>query len=162
MAESNLTPTRLKALVSYDAETGQFLWISGQRKGCVAGGIDQSGYWKLTIDGRHYRSHRLAWLYVHGVHPAEHIDHLNGERADNRLANLRAVSSAVNSQNLRAAKSNSKTGLLGVHWSQRNKWVAKIGVNGRQVTIGTNYPSPEAAHAAYMQAKRVMHAGCTI
>lgn len=162
MAESNLTPERLKAVLSYCPETGLFVWLSGQRRGFVAGGTDESGYWKITVEQRHHRAHRLAWLYVHGAHPAHPIDHVNGDRQDNRIANLRSVPLAVNSQNLRKAKSNNRTGLLGVHWSKVNGWIAKIGVDGRQVTLGTNFPSPEAAHVAYVQAKRLMHAGCTI
>lgn len=111
---------------------------------------------------RFYFAHRLAWFYVHGEWPKGHVDHINGNRDDNSAGNLRDVSPTVNAQNLRKARSDNKSGLLGVCWVERVKrWKAQINVHGAHLTIGF-YESKEEAHQAYVQAKRQHHAGCTI
>lgn len=112
---------RLRQLLDYDPAIGHFTWkINGKGGGQVAGkragSIDkQAGYEQVGIDGKLYRSHRLAWLYVHGEWPSGQIDHINGIRSDNRLANLRAVSNQVNGQNRHAANKNNGRKLLGVY-----------------------------------------------
>ena len=156
--------SRLKQLLSYDAKTGEFRRIAkvkGVVVGSVAGCLMKHGYVSIGIDGEEYTAHRLAWLYVHGVWPSGYIDHINGRRCDNRIANLRDVSQSVNMQNVYAAKSNSKTGLRGVSWhAQRKKYTARIKVGGRYLSLGL-HQTPEAAHTAYMDAKRRLHEGCT-
>lgn len=156
--------SRLKQLLSYDAKTGEFRRIAkikGVVVGSVAGRLMKHGYVSIGIDGGEYTAHRLAWLYVHGVWPSGYIDHINGQRCDNRIANLRDVSQSVNMQNVYAAKSNSKTGLRGVSWhAQRKKYTARIKVEGRYLSLGL-HQTPEAAHTAYMDAKRRLHEGCT-
>ena len=92
---------RLKECLRYDADTGLFHWIvkrKGVKKGGLAGSKMSHGYIAICIDGRDYTAHRLAWLYVHGSEPSGYIYHINGDRADNRLANLRGVSQMVNMQ----------------------------------------------------------------
>lgn len=162
---SDLTQSRLMHLLAYDPETGVFTWrvspTNGVRVGTVAGGKRSDGYHQINIDGKHYRAHRLAWLYIHGHFPGL-IDHLNGIRADNRITNLRDVDCSINSQNQRRAQSANKSGLLGVCWHKCNaKWRAQIRLDGRKKHLGL-FATADEAHAAYLEAKRLHHRGCTI
>lgn len=105
-------------------------------------------------------AHRLAWLLHYGSWPSRHIDHINGDRADNRIANLRECDDAENQQNLRAATAASKSGLLGVTTrTYRNgavRYAASIQVDGTKRYLGV-YGTPEEAHSAYRAAKRQLH-----
>ena len=159
-----MTHDELKALLSYNPDTGQLTWLvrtstrnwPGKPAGCLA----PTGYVIVGINRKLYHAHRLAFLYMTGEWPEEHVDHINGETADNRWVNLRPVSRSVNMQN-RRAKANNAAGLLGV---SRNggRWSARIrDSSGRQHRLGT-YSTPEEAHQVYLKAKREMHAGCTI
>lgn len=165
-----LTAYRLRELLHYDKESGEFVRIKrskdvgrgGGSVGKVAGGIDDQGYVRIMVDSVRHKAHRLAVLYMTGSMPADEVDHINGNRSDNRWVNLREATKAENMQNVRRAHANNSTGVLGVSFeNDRRKWKAHICVNGRKRTIG-RFTTQEAAHAAYLQAKRVMHAGCTI
>lgn len=159
-----LTPDRLRELLVYTPETGVFTNRTPRKKirvGDVAGAIDKSnGYAKITIDRSHYYAHRLAFLYMTGAWPVNHVDHINGERADNRWANLRDVSRTVNQQNMRRASKTSRSGLLGA-FKKRDRWESRIRVQGTVRHLGV-FGSPEEAHAAYITAKRQAHPGCSI
>jgi hypothetical protein len=149
----------------FDPQTGVFVWrvSTGQRvkAGEEAGCID-NGYRVIKLDGRMYRAHRLAWFYCHGEWPAQQIDHRNGRRDDNRLSNLRVVDNSTNMENQREARADSCSGLMGVRLHHRGHcWEARIKVKGRSRRLGS-FASAELAHAAYLAAKRVAHAGCTI
>jgi len=157
---NDLTQATLTAALAYDAATGLFMRMRG-RKGCsgrIAGSRRKDGYVVIKIAGGVFKAHRLAWLYVHGEWPAGQIDHINGVKYDNRLANLRECSNGENQQNRTAARLDNKTsGLIGVSFCNRAKrWVAQIQVNGKKVFIGY-FDSPEAAHAAYLQRKSEVH-----
>jgi hypothetical protein len=164
----DLTAERLRELLAYEPGTGLFTWRVDRclnrivKAGMVAGSTHTTyGYVYIGVDGRNYRAHRLAWLYVHGAWPEHEIDHINGLPADNRIVNLRDVTSSANKQNLRRAKSSNKSsGLLGVQ-KKRNRWYAHITVRGRQRHIGV-FDTPELAHAAYLFAKRQSHEGNTL
>ena len=159
-----LTRDEVLRQLSYDPETGIFRWLTRPARkiqiGDVAGCLD-GGYIFIGINRRLYRAHRLAWLITHGAWPAGDIDHINGCTADNRICNLRDVPHAVNGQNQRATGRQSASGLLGAHRSGK-RWMAKI-VNreGRHVFLG-RHDTPEAAHQAYLAAKRMLHEGCTL
>ncbi len=159
-----LTQAVVHKLFEYDAATGDLINRTSRHykvsAGSVAGCISAGGYRAIKIKQKRYTAHRLVWLYVHGVWPTHEIDHLNGNPADNRIENLRDVPHQLNVQNLRAPTSSSSTGLLGVG-PKGNKWRARIGVNGIPRTIGT-YSTKDEALAAYINAKRELHAGCTI
>lgn len=114
----------------------------------------------MVIAGKEYVQHRLAWLYMHGRWPSGDIDHINGNRSDNRFSNLRDVATQTNSENRRCAQKNNKAGLLGVT-KRRNGYEARIRVLGRLIYLGL-YDTPERAHEVFLQAKRERHAGCTI
>lgn len=156
---------RVRELLDYDALTGVFVWRvhrnNNARRGDVAGTLNL-GYVVIAVDDKLYRAHRLAWLWAHGAWPAGHIDHIDGNRANNALANLRDVSRNVNQQNRKNAKHNSTSGLLGVSWcAPSRKWRAQIGVAGARMYLG-RFATKEEAHARYLEAKRELHEGNTL
>lgn len=163
---ADLTAEALRTVLHYDPVAGQFTRLvrtaNKHQVGEPVGlGTITKGYHFARLGPNVYALHRLAWLYVHGAWPTHEIDHINGDRADNRIANLRVVSRAQNSQNQRAAHSrNLSSGLLGVG-RHKNRWAARILFNGCRKRLGM-YDTPEQAHAAYLEAKRRLHAGCTI
>ena len=169
MAKADLTAARLRDVLHYEAATGIFTWVrpTGRRAktGDIAGSAEGRGYWAIRIDSVRYKAHRLAWLYQNGEWPRGDIDHINGDRRDNRIANLREASRSTNIQNLRSAKSHNRAGLLGVvlDLSKKTdkKYTARIVYGGRQHSLGY-YNTPEEAHAAYLEAKRKHHPGCAI
>lgn len=160
---SDLTQTRLRELLLYDPETGFFTsksTIGRRTKGFVYTRTGSRGYVVIDVDGQRYAAHRLAWLYMHGTDPENYIDHIDGNRSNNRLANLRDVTHSVNMQNQRRAKSHNKPGLLGVG-NNGSGFRARITVDGKVRNLGT-YQTPELAHKAYLSAKREAHKGCAI
>lgn len=162
-----ISPAELRELLHYDPGTGVFT-AKTRRGNCVhvgdvAGHVSVKGYRVIKVLGTAYKAHRLAILYVTGEWPADVVDHINGMRDDNRYANLRCADSYINSQNKRAAVSGSKSGLIGAHkgaWKGR-RWVSEICHNGKRTFLGV-FGTAEAAHLAYVEAKRQLHQGCTI
>jgi hypothetical protein len=106
---STITAERLRQLLHYDPERGVFTWLSRPAErswntrfaGTRAGTINGLGYVVIGILGRRYKAHRLAWLYVHGEWPGRELDHINCDKSDNRIANLRP---ATRSQNIARIK----------------------------------------------------------
>lgn len=160
------TVALLRRLLSYDPETGSFTRLvsvsSNARAGDIAGCIaDQRGQQRLVISvsGKSYLAHRLAWLYVTGQWPAAEIDHRNGNALDNRWANLRELDHLSNIQNRHRATKGSVSGLLGVSFNQRTrKWRARIVVDKREKYLG-EFLTPSEASACYLAAKRDLHPG---
>lgn len=166
-ASSVLTVGILRQLLDYDPATGVFTWkVTRPRAtaGSVAGSISEKGYRIIGLCGRLYKAHRLAWLYMRGEWPVDQIDHINGIKDDNRIANLRDVTNRVNAQNLKGPRSDNTSGFLGVR-SQKTpkarKWTAKIVVDGRHVHLGY-FPTPVAAHEAYLSVRRRFYEGNTL
>lgn len=164
--QDKITAAFLRELFHYDPETGVFTRLvtrpgKGARVGDVAGTLKPSGYLTIWICGANHMAHRLAWLYVHGKWPDHEIDHIDGNRANNAIANLRDVTRSVNHENLRRARSDNAHGFLGVSPFKGKWWKARITVNGKWQHLGT-FRTPEEAHAAYLEAKRRLHVGCTI
>lgn len=148
----NLQAERLRELLAYNHDTGVFTWRvrrGPSRAGSVAGSKQSNGYLHIMIDGRDYKAHRLAWLHVHGSWPVEHIDHINGDPADNRLANLRDATQSQNMKNSRLQLHNT-SGFKGVS-RNRGRWIAHIRHEGRLINLG-RFDTAEAAHAAYVAA----------
>tara|TARA_R110000868_G_scaffold346134_1_gene607167 strand:- start:91 stop:630 length:540 start_codon:yes stop_codon:yes gene_type:complete len=145
----------LKTYLKYFPETGDFMWLGNARKDkkfTEAGCVTEQGYIKITIKRKGYKAHRLAWLYVYGYLPNGPIDHINNVRIDNRICNLRVVSTQDNVRNsvVRKAK---KSGLLkGVtYYKQKSdKFVAQIRFEGRQRKLGV-FDSELEAHTIYCQ-----------
>jgi hypothetical protein len=126
---SELTQERLKELLSYDAETGLFTWLkrcgqgSHAKIGSIAGHAENGGYVRICVDGKLWRAHRLAWLYVYGTIPHV-VDHINRNPSDNRICNLRLASKSTNSMNRVAV---SKHGFKGIGKSRGGKFESYIG-----------------------------------
>ena len=165
-----LTSERLNELLSYDPDTGHFVWKvnrkgRGARVGKRAGDLHRNGYRRIRVDGVRYKEHRLIWFYTHGTWPKGDIDHINGVSDDNRITNLRDVPHRTNCENVRRAKSHNKSGLLGVaYYPERTspkKYRARVVRHGEAHTLGY-YETAEEAHAAYVQAKRTLHEGNTL
>lgn len=156
----------LKKYINYIPETGVFYWIVGKGNSFPGKEINTKssrGYLTVMINGKNYYLHRLAWFFANGCMPDGQIDHINCIKTDNRISNLRLVSAAVNMQNIKKAlSSNKSTGLLGVtKLRDSEKYLSQIRIGGKKVRIGL-FDSPEKAHAAYVEAKRKNHIGCTI
>lgn len=161
---SMLTAERLREVLDYDAETGIFRWKAScsnqKRVGDIAGSVSKSGYRQIRVERRLYLAHRLAWLYVTGHWPDGDVDHKNMIPGDDWFENLRNATNSQNQQNQRKAHTHNKTGLLGVQQRGR-RFVAQITVNGVQRYLGL-FPTPETAHAAYLEAKRRLHPWSTL
>ncbi len=152
--------------LAHDPVTGEFRWRKPSRNrpmDRVPGYRRHDGYWIIALGGRQHYAHRLAWLLAYGVWPTNQIDHINGVRDDNRLANLRDVPRAHNQQNIHSAQiHNYSTGVLGVTKKQRSsRYRAQLSVAGVTRFLGS-FATPEEAHQVYLQAKRRLHSGCTL
>lgn len=158
----SLTVEELKKHMHYDPETGVFTRISGRSDQLgVAGHNNRKGYVVIKIKQLAYKAHTLAILYCHGVYPTQ-VDHINGVKNDNRIANLREASNFVQAQNKRKPMAHNASGYLGVcKHPNKGKWVAMIGHNGCSTYLGI-FDAPEKAAQAYLDAKRILHQGCTI
>ena len=140
--EQRLTAEYLMDKLDYNPETGIFIWkkpaSNNIKPGTIAGTINH-GYVSIKLDKVHYLAHRLAWLYYYKEWPKGenyYIDHINGDRADNRIINLRLVTKSYNSKN-RGAQQNNTTGIIGVTFTKLyNRWTARINVNGERIVLG--------------------------
>lgn len=161
-SHSTLTQERLKELLHYNPDTGEFTWnknvSSTGRIGCNAGCVATHGYVVIRIDKRLYLAHRLAALYMDGKFPSDMIDHIDSIKSHNAWTNLRYANRSQNSQNKISAQSNNKkSGLLGVYWNEQNKkWGAKVNVDMKQRFAGY-HATKELAHEAYLNLKRELH-----
>lgn len=151
---SELSAEFVRSILRYEPETGSFYWRAGYAR-CVtegrpAGRVNGKGYASISICGKHRSSHRLAWLYVYGEWPDRSlcVDHINGDKTDNRISNLRIATFSENAQNRRKQLD----GLKGVTLHRATgRWQAQISPSGRSVYLGL-FDSPEEAHAAYVAA----------
>jgi len=148
-----LTQELLKEFTEYDPDTGIFRWrkLSGYKGfvGKTIGSVHSEGYLEAMIARHRCFLHRAAWLYMTGEMP-RYIDHINGDRTDNRWQNLRNASAQQNKANAKVNKNN-KSGTKGVHLDHRNLWVAFICVNRKSIYLGS-FTNKDEAHAAYVEA----------
>ena len=181
MATVDISAQRLRELLDYNQETGILNWRRRPREmfrdtrmfntwntryaGAEAGAVCNGKYLYINVLGSNILAHRIIWMMIHGEWPNGVIDHINGKKRDNRIENLRDVSGRINSENRQTAQPSKKSELpLGVFITKRArkpKFRANIRHEGRQKYLGC-YDTPEKAHAAYLQAKRLLHKGCTI
>lgn len=152
-----MTPEALiRATLLYDPETGRITRLRGHYSGYVPGSRQRSGYVKVKVGDARYFAHRVAWLLHYGEWPSEQIDHINGVRSDNRIANLRDVPQRGNQQNVTRRKDNG-SGYLGVSFHRASgKWQAQIKHCGRKHYLGL-YSSPSDAAQSYELAKLALH-----
>jgi len=155
-----LTQARLKELLTYDPESGVLHWRvfrnCNARAGQIAGYVNPDGYRRVNIDRHLYVAHRLAWLYVHGTFPPEDTDHVNRDRGDNRIVNLRLASRSQNLFN-RTKQRDNTSGFKGVTWAaDRGRWQAQCKRGGKNHFLGY-FDDAAVAHAAYVAAAARLH-----
>ena len=156
---AGISASALRAFFEFDGNTGVFYkpLASGGKK--MMGTIKSDGYVKLFFGGRQCSAHRLAWLYTHGEWPAGFIDHINGNRCDNRLCNLRDVTPQENSANktvaARGKTSSQRVGVFLYKNCKTKPWTAQITDKGKRVYLGRFDSEQEAANAysAYKQSQ---------
>ncbi len=157
---SGLTAERVRTIFHYEKSTGRLLWkalphvsASSVKIGTEAGEAGNMGYRRVRLSGRAYQTHRLIWLYVYGEWPEDQIDHIDGNKANNRIANLRMASNALNRANSKT-HSNNVLGLKGVQLhKQSGKYRARIFVNGKHKSLGLHHKIEDAI-AAYETAAK--------
>lgn len=155
--QQSITHSRLLEVVTYDPSTGNFCWrirknshAMGVRPGMkVRGTPSPGGYQVIGIDRKRYPAHRLAWFYVHGTWPLGEIDHINRDRLDNRLENLRDTPIRFFQRGNQAPHKDNQSGYKGVSRTRNGKWRARC---VRKV-VGT-FDCPAKAHEAYLAEAR--------
>ena len=149
----DMTPEEVRQIFVYT--DGKLLWnieTAKTKKGTVAGS-NSHGYIEIKYKQKRYLAHRLIWCYAHGKWPSGMIDHIDGNKSNNRIENLRDVSNAVNQQNHQSIRSDNKTGVRGVVYRQStNRYLVQIRMFGKNKYIGS-YKTIEEATAARKQAE---------
>lgn len=170
----DLTQDDVKRLFDYDDETGDLIWRKRDRSEFTAGrqngeaawkiwnsrnagqkirNLNTYGYLRVAVSGKRYFAHRIIWLWVHGEWPEGEIDHINGNRADNRIENLRVVDRQGNTRNL-AARSDNTSGVTGVSYAKRDGvYLAYITVDKKVRVLG-RFDSFDDAVAARKAAEK--------
>lgn len=155
-----LSYNRAAELLRYEPESGLLTWRVARGNavipGSVAGHRTPNGYLHVTIDGKGYPAHRIAWLLTHGEFPRGMIDHINGVRSDNRIPNLRDVDTCANQQNKWKAQENNQAGFAGVRRTASGRYQARIKSGSQSHHLGM-FDTAEQAHSAYLQAKGAHH-----
>lgn len=148
----------LREHMLYDSEAGTFSRakaVSNAKVGDVMGCINTDGYRVIQVCGFRYKAHQFAWLYMTGIWPNREIDHRNRVKDDNRWGNLRLSNRLLNLQNQGRAHSNNLLGFLGVSKNHKG-FKATINASKKKHYLGT-YKTPELAHEAYLDAKKMFH-----
>lgn len=155
MTDKELYEKLIKAY-TYDPEDGLFRYTSNRQAkkiGDVAG-TDHLGYIRISLDGKRYLAHIMAWLYCFEELPENELDHINGNKSDNRLDNLREATRSQNIMNTKA-RSDNKSGVKGVKLQPNGKYSARIIIKGKEKHLGTFNSIEEAAQAYEIAAKEV-------
>jgi len=146
----------LKTHLHYDPNTGLFTWLQPTsnrvKAGAQAGKLRKDGYVSIGLNGRQILAHRLAWLYTHGNWPAKEIDHINRNRQDNRIDNLRDVTRSENALNI-GPHADGSSGSRGVSWDKiRKGWRVQLRIKGKQTYVGV-FKNIDEAILAYEKVK---------
>lgn len=156
--EQMLDVKEISNLLSYDRETGDFTWITHTQKrkiGEVAGNTNCRGYTSIWINGKQYAAHRLAWAVCNDAWPNGDIDHINENKSDNRIANLRQANRSQNMFN-RGKNKNNTSGFKGVAFCKdTGRWRAQMSIYGKSVNIGRFDTKEDAANAYLEKAKEL-------
>jgi hypothetical protein len=161
----------LRTLLRYEPETGKLFWLP--RTEAICGSEHETSRWNTRYAGTpadrqihlgyarvkiarcRYLAHRVAWAIHTGAWPTKQIDHINGDRSDNRISNLREATHAENTRN-KSSAAGSSSKYLGVHWSQNaQKWKSGIWHDGKQIHLGTFSSDVDAARAYDAEALRL-------
>jgi hypothetical protein len=161
-----ISAEKARELFDYDQETGILKWktrpvncrwdktANGLVAGRIAGWVNGSGYRQVRIPGGRCMAHRLAWLISYGQWPRDQVDHIDGDRLNNRLSNLREASPTENCHNIALSYTNT-TGFMGVT-SNKGRFQARVAAYGKRLHLGT-FDTAEDAYRAYLDAKRTAH-----
>lgn len=170
----DLTQKILLECLSYDKGTGLFTWLDRPAShfntkrgrsifkavyaGKQAGDLSREGYVVIGLFGKLYKAHRLAWMHVFGELPKDWIDHINRNRSDNRIENLRLATPKLNAENA-SMRSDNRSGVKGVSWHQKSKsWVAQISHHRKKIHIGC-FQTVEAAADARLRVEEKLFTG---
>jgi hypothetical protein len=157
-----ITTDELREVLEYNPITGLFYWkesrggnaVKGSRAGCLS---TQSGYWDIKVGGSSYRAHRLAWQYVYGVVPSM-LDHIDRNRQNNSITNLREASRSENTLNS-STRSDNTSGEKGISQNKHLSWIANLGYKGTNMYLGS-FPTKELAILAREEAIRELGILC--
>ena len=160
------SPEALVHMLRLDESTGRLFWkprdntIAGWNDRCAGRETftrtDRKGYKIGTLLNRHAKAHHVVWALSYGEWPSGIVDHIDGDKANNKPSNLRLASPSQNNFNSKVY-SNNKSGLKGVSWHKaRSKWIAQIAARGCSKMLGY-FDTKEAAHEAYCAAAIDLH-----
>jgi len=157
-----ITQEELKKQLHYNEETGIFTRLISNHHsvkiGDKAGSLDHD-YWKIVVNKKQYYAHRLAWLYVYGEwsnFPESVIDHIDGNKQNNKIINLRKITHQENILNQKK-RINNTSGVKGISWHKRSKnWQARVMINGASKYLG-GFDNLEFAELVVMEARRKYH-----
>lgn len=167
----DLTYAQVASLIKCDPATGKLVWLERkplptQSPARVAAWNDRyagkeaftstnsGGYRSGRILGRDFRAHQVVWMMAYREWPDGEVDHINGDRSDNRLDNIRLVDRSTNMRNIRRPKTNT-SGAIGVSWNKvAQKWEAHIQISGRKKHLGLFGSVAEARSARLLASKR--------
>jgi hypothetical protein len=154
-----LTVEEIQQKFRYEPHTGHIYWIEsgkGKVKKKPAGTKISTGYVGILINGKRYLAHRIAWALYHGAWPDDQIDHINGDKKDNRIANLREATNSQNGKNYGFNRANT-SGVKGVSWCKyTNKWRAAIKVNKTRKCLGRYETKEQAAIARHIAEEKYL------
>lgn len=144
----SISVEQLREFLNYDPETGALFWrerpasskadriFNATHAGNRAYEEQHRGYTRISLMGKRYKTHRVAWALHYGEWPEDQIDHINGVRSDNRIKNLRPATNRQNAMNMKRPDTN-MSGVMGVNWDKtKRKWVASICVEGKRICLG--------------------------
>lgn len=147
---------QVRRFLEYDPLTGLFTWKepppkSRAKEGEVAGKKKTTGYVWIYLCGQEVYAHKAAWIHFYGEIPSKMVDHINGDRADNRICNLRLADLSENNWNWRG-----KDRAAGTSQHKKTKlWTSKIRHRGRTIYLGC-FKTKEDAHKAYQSAAKTL------
>lgn len=153
---ADITPELCRQLLRYEPETGKLYWLSRSLYSwtvAFAGkeaftSVDNHGYRRGAILQVFFKAHRVIWAMNYNHWPDGEIDHIDGDRTNNRLANLRCVTTSQNQKNAKHSRRNSTSGVTGVYWNAADqRWRAQIGVDGEKLTLGSHLSLKDATAA---------------
>lgn len=152
--DTRVTQELVHTLFWYDAGAGTLVWKISRataKAGEVAGYIKKCGYRYIRVLGKDYLAHRLVWLYVNGAWPSKELDHIDRDRANNKIENLREAEHRDNMRNTKLPAS----GYRGVYF-KNGKYAAEIGTDCGQITLG-RYKSPAIAALVHAAAHKALY-----
>lgn len=150
-----ICPLIFRQNFNYDSDTG----ILYRKNGRIAGFKDKKGYIKVSLKNKNYLAHRVAWACFYGQDPGSEIDHINRNRSDNRICNLRLVDRSENMQNMRLDSLKRTSSMAGAHKDKRrdsSKFYSAIKVRGKKIYLGV-FDTEQQASDAYFKAKEIYH-----